>query len=127
MKSTFDDLPVADDNLLALQELLNSKWTYFLNEMDKYNQIRDSSYNDIMVEIMKYVWNEEFQFNAYSSDGSGFGTSQGRYTPREWLEVQDVDSYKALKGTAANCSEWPPHTDRAGGWGVCQTRGISHP
>jgi len=96
---TWDDLPVADNDLQGLQRLLNDKWSYFLYEMDKYNLVRDSATNDAMVEKMQYVFADTFEFNAYLSDGDDFGTTQGSYSPLSWLEVQDVDSWNLVLGT----------------------------
>ncbi len=95
-----DDLPIADDDIQALQQLLNDKWTYFLYEMDKYNVVRDSSTNDEMAAKMSYTFAEEYEFNAFWSDGSEFGSTQGIYTPLSWLENQNVDTWNVLHSTS---------------------------
>lgn len=91
-----DDLPIADDDIQALQQLLNDKWTFFLYEMDKYNIVRDSTTNDDMAAKMSYTFADEYEFSAYWSDGSEFGDTQGTYTPLSWLEAQDVDTWNFL-------------------------------
>ncbi|MFT4979238.1 MAG: hypothetical protein ACI8S6_005148 [Myxococcota bacterium] len=94
-----DDFPVEDSDIQALQQLLNDKWTFFLYEMDKYNQVRDSATNDAMASKMAHTFADEYAFNAYWSDGAEFGDSQGTFSPLSWLEAQDVDSWKILHGT----------------------------
>ena len=96
---SYDDIPIADDDILSLKQLIDDKWTYFLIEMDKYNLLRDGRNDDAMVEKMGYVFADEFEFRAYNTDGSEFGESQGRYTARSWLEKQNVHSWKLVKGT----------------------------
>jgi len=93
---TYDDLPVADHDLLALDTMLNAKWTHFLYEMDKYSIVRDSATNDAMVKEMEYTFADAFEFNAYNADGSDFGDTQGDYSPRSWLEHQDIDGWNVL-------------------------------
>jgi hypothetical protein len=96
---SYDDLTVADDDLAGLERLLNAKWTYFVIEMDKYNQARTSAGNDAMAKRMQKVFAEQFEFRAYYPDGAEFGTTQGTYTPRSWLEAQKVDTWNLVRGT----------------------------
>ena len=93
---SFDDLPVDDHDMQGLKLLLNDKWTYFLYEMDKYSIVRDSSTNDEMLDHMAYVFADEFVFHAYNNDGSEFGNTRGTFTPRSWLEHQDIDKWNLL-------------------------------
>ena len=88
---TWDDLPIADDDLQGLEQLLSDKWTYFLFEMDGYNLARDSSLNDDMAAKMSFVFADSFEFNAYLADGSEFGDVQGTYSPASWVEANDAE------------------------------------
>ena len=74
-KGSYDNLAVNDECLFGLQQLLNSKWTFFLIEREKYNQVRDSSTNDAMVQKLQLTWADEFQFNVYNNDGSEYGST----------------------------------------------------
>jgi hypothetical protein len=100
LQGNFSDLPVADDDLLSLSQMLDAKWSFFLLEMDKYNLVRDSSTNDAMIQKMELVFAPQFNFVAHNPDGSEFGSTQGSYTPRTWLEEQDVDSWNLLQDTS---------------------------
>jgi len=50
---SYDDLPIDDNDILALKLLLDDKWTFFLYEMDLYSLERDSANNDAMVRQME--------------------------------------------------------------------------
>lgn len=88
---TYDDLPIEDDDMLGLEQMLRAKWRFFLYSMDLYNQGRDSGQNEQMIDNLELVFAPEFEFNAYNSDGSEFGDVQGTYTPRTWVEANDVE------------------------------------
>ncbi|MCB9749682.1 MAG: hypothetical protein H6713_06695 [Myxococcales bacterium] len=87
---TYDDLPVADDDLLRLEQLLTAKWTFFLVEMDLYNQARDSANNEAIIQKLERVFAPQFEFNAYVPGGAPFGDVQGTYSPRSWIEANDA-------------------------------------
>jgi hypothetical protein len=97
--SSADDRPIADDDVAALQDLLTDKWTFFLIAMDRYNLARDSALNDAMVRRLELVFADQFRFRALRANGSAFGTTQGSFTPRSWLEAQRVDEWKKITGT----------------------------
>lgn len=100
VEGNFEDLPVDDNDLLRLNQLLDAKWSYFLLEMDNYNLVRNANTNDAMVRKMEKVFASQFEFEALNPDGSTFGTTQGTYTPRSWLEAQNVTTWNLLQPTS---------------------------
>lgn len=90
-RGTWDDLPIAADDLLGLEQLLRAKWTFFLFQMDAYNRARSRENNEAMSTKMGMVFAERFEFHAYQPDGSEFGDVQGTYSPREWVQANDAE------------------------------------
>ena len=93
---TYDDIPVDDGDLLTLEQLLSSKWTYFLAQMDHYNWQRDGAKSDEMASKMSYVFADSFVFNAYYADGSEFGSVQGTYSPSSWVASNNASKLRIL-------------------------------
>jgi len=89
---TYDDIPVADDDLFSLEQSLSAKWTFFLYEMDQYNWARSSANNGDMEKKLKYVFANQFQWSVIYADGRKFGPTQGEYSPRTWLEKNDSET-----------------------------------
>ena len=59
--------------------------------MDKYNRGRNSEQNEMMIEKMSMVFDENFTFSALNADSTLFGKVQGKYSPRSWIEANDVE------------------------------------
>lgn len=90
-RGSFDDLPVADDDLLRLEALLEAKWSYFLLEMDRYNRARSSAGNAAMAGRLRRVFADRFVWRVIDGEGELFGPAQGELTPEKWVEVNDAE------------------------------------
>ncbi|MCB9759930.1 MAG: hypothetical protein H6739_08870 [Alphaproteobacteria bacterium] len=104
--STWDDLAVADDDLLSLEQHLTDKWLYFTLAMDKYNHARSSENNAAMEAAMAQVFAPTFTFAAVDTEGEPLLIPSAEYTPASWVVANDVSQFSKYRGTLYVTNYW---------------------